>query len=115
MSKQGTCGNLYPTCGPLAVALVVCQDGDEMRMCKGCLDNWLDSADDAEYLEPAAWFWLDGSPSAPSPEDWTAALRAPRNREAVAAALRREARCNPQWLRDFLAREQRIMGHRAPV
>ncbi|MBT2508819.1 hypothetical protein J7I98_23615 [Streptomyces sp. ISL-98] len=44
----------------------------------------------------------------PTPEDIAGWLRDPANREAVAEALRREARCGAPWLRDFLARENRV-------
>lgn len=35
-------------------------------------------------------------------------LRDPSNREAVADVLRREARAGAPWLREFIARENRI-------
>jgi hypothetical protein len=27
-------------------------------LCQGCLDAWLDNADDDETLEPKSWRWL---------------------------------------------------------
>jgi hypothetical protein len=38
------------------------------------------------------------------------ALTDPRHHEQVATILRREARINPDWLRDFLRREARVHG-----
>lgn len=106
MSKYGPCANLYHTCGPQAAALIVLKDDEEFRLCKPCLDTWLDCADDMPCLEPAAWYWLSSPPS-PSVEQLAAALRDPRNRDAVAEALRREARIDPAWLRQFIERENR--------
>ncbi|MFB7440242.1 hypothetical protein ACFC01_18095 [Streptomyces mirabilis] len=48
----------------------------------------------------------------PTPEDIAAWLRDPRNRVAVAEVLAREARAGAPWLREFIARENRI--HRRP-
>ena len=50
----------------------------------------------------------------PSPEDIAAWLRDPRNRDAVAYVLRREARIGAPWLREFVARDQR-MHRQGPV
>ena len=43
----------------------------------------------------------------PTPEDIAAWLRDPPNRDAVAEVLRREARADAPWLREFIARENR--------
>ncbi|MFI5755632.1 hypothetical protein [Streptomyces sp. NPDC051569] len=43
-------------------------------------------------------------------QGWGRALRDPVNREAVAVALRTEARVNPEWIRDIIRREQRLNG-----
>lgn len=49
----------------------------------------------------------------PTSEDIAAWLRDPRNRQAVAEVLAREARIGAPWLREFIARENRI--HRRPL
>lgn len=40
----------------------------------------------------------------------TEALTNPREHERVAAILRREARINPDWLRAFVRKEERLEG-----
>lgn len=66
-------------------------------------------------LEPGAGVEPTGEPFAllpsaptPTPEDIAAWLRDPRNRDAVVDVLRREARIGAPWLREFIAREDRI-------
>lgn len=101
MNGHGPCG----TCPEQAVAWIRLPDGTHFRLCKLCLDAWFDLADEQPQLEPRIWGWL--VPPAPATEDITAWARDPRNHRAVAEVLRREARIDPRWLRDFARREER--------
>lgn len=106
MSKHGPCtldvhrGDPTP-----AIAWWRVQDSAIVRLCKNCLDCWFDNADDDPGLEPTAWGWL--IPPKPALADVAAWASDPRNHTAVAEVLRREARISPNWLRDFLDREDR--------
>jgi hypothetical protein len=103
MSKHGPCRN----CPKQAAAWLHLRDGTRVRLCQPCLDVWFDEADDRPQLEPRIWGWL-APRSAPAAEDVADWARDPRNHGAVADVLRREARIDPQWLQDFIRREQRI-------
>ncbi|MFB6937575.1 hypothetical protein [Streptomyces chartreusis] len=103
MSKHGSC--YFSRCPNGAVASWTTSNGTYTLLCKDHLDCWFDNADDDEALEPTAWAWL--APPAPAPADITAWARDPRNHQALAEVLRREARIDPRWLRSFLAREWR--------
>lgn len=107
MSKHGPCTLRLPSCGPQAVAWWECPNGRDVRLCKTCLDICFDAADNDPNSEPAAWGWFDRAPG-PAPRDITAWARDPRNHRDVAAVLRLEARVNPGWLRDFIARDARM-------
>ena len=100
MSKHGPCR----TCTEPAVAWMRLADGTHARVCKVCLDDWFDLADDQPQLEPRIWGWFVRPE--PAAEDIAAWAADPRNHQAVATVLQREARVRPAWLRDFLAREQ---------
>ena len=106
MSKHGPCELRLPTCGPQAVAWWDCPTGRTVRLCKTCLDDCFDAADNDPNSEPTAWGWF--VPPAPEPADIASWASDPRNHQAVAAVLRREARVDPTWLREFLRREERI-------
>lgn len=106
MSEPGPCVNLYPSCGPQAVAAVNFQDGGEYRLCKQCLDICFDAADDAPYMEPASWRWLASSAD-PSYQDWVDALRDPRNHTIVISAIGQAARRGEPWLQAILRGEIR--------
>lgn len=105
MSKLGPCR----TCPEQAVAWIRLTDGTHSQLCKPCLDAWFDMADEQPQLEPRIWGWFVRP--APLAEDIAAWARDPRNHQAVATVLRREARIRPDWLRNFLDREDR--AHRA--
>jgi len=107
VSKHGPCR----TCPEPAVAWIRLPGGTTVRLCKPCLDAWFDMADDMPNLEPRIWGWLL-RPAGPSAEAVAAWARNPANHQDVAAVLRLEARVNPGWLRNFIAREQRIQGLR---
>lgn len=94
-----------------AIARWATQNGNVSYLCKACLDCWFDNADDDPDLEPASWSWLPSvrtGLTAPAREDITAWVRDPRNHTELAAVLRREARINPAWLRELIAREDRV-------
>ncbi|WP_372352638.1 hypothetical protein [Streptomyces sp. KL116D] len=76
-------------------------DGTHNRLCRTCLDDWFDMADDSPAWEPEAWGWLTGGEPLTA-ADITAALRDPSNRGMVTGVLRREARVNPGWLRSLM-------------
>lgn len=101
MSKHGPC----LTCPERAVAWIRLADGTHTRLCRTCLDAWFDLADDQPELEPRIWGWLVRP--TPAAEEIGAWATDPRNHSAVTEVLRREARIRPQWLRSFLAREER--------
>lgn len=102
MSRHGTCLN----CDDPAVAWLHLQGGFRtVRLCRLDLDTWFDTADDHPDMEPRIWGWF--APPAPDTADITAWASDPRNHRALAAVLRREARINPEWLQDFVRREQR--------
>ncbi len=103
MSKLGPCR--LSNCPNPAVAWWKSGNGAYTSLCKACLDYWFDFADDDECLEPVAWGWF--VPPAPVAEEISAWARDPSNHQAVAEVLRREARIDPRWLREFIAREQR--------
>lgn len=104
MSKHGPCQ--LSRCPNPAVAWWKTSNGAYTSLCRACLDCWFDNADDDDSLEPTAWGWL--IPPAPDPSDITAWARNPKNHRALADVLRREARIDPTWLREFLARDQRM-------
>jgi len=101
VSKHGPCR----TCTEPAVAWLRFRDRTSSRLCQRCLNTWFDMADDQPQLEPLIWGWL--VPPAPAAEDIAAWARDPRHHQVVADVLRREARINPSWLREFLARTER--------
>ncbi|MGW2720840.1 hypothetical protein [Streptomyces sp. NPDC001492] len=105
MSKHGPCR----TCPEPAVAWIRLADGSHVRLCKPCLDAWFDMADDMPHLEPRIWGWFV-RPAGPSAEAVAAWARNPANHQDVAAVLRMEARINPDWLRNFVARMHRAHG-----
>ncbi|QDN57377.1 hypothetical protein [Streptomyces sp. S1D4-20] len=106
MSKHGPCELLLPTCVPGPLAWWQCPEGRLVRLCKPHLDLCFDAADADPASEPTAWGWLIAPE--PAAADIAAWLRAPRNREAAALVLRREARIGAPWLHEFIARENRI-------
>lgn len=108
MRRPGACAFFCPR----AVAWVQLLDGTHNRLCRTCLDDWFDMADDSPGWEPAAWGWLaDGEPLARAAV--AAALRDPRNRDMVADILRREARVDPHWFRSLVRPEYRALGSAA--
>ena len=104
MSKHGPCR----TCSEPAVAWIRLPGSIHVHLCRPCLDAWFDRADDQPELEPRIWGWLVAPIRVP--DEIAAWFRDPRNRTAVSYALSREARTDPAWLRDFIAREDRIRG-----
>jgi hypothetical protein len=46
-----------PVHGP-AVARITHHHGGTTGLCQPCLDDWFDSADENEDLEPTAWRWV---------------------------------------------------------
>lgn len=110
MSKHGPCVLSVHQAAPVpAVAWWLGPNGHYTALCKPCLDIWFDAADDDEDLEPHAWGWF--VPPEPAGEDIAAWARDPRNHRDVAAVLRRESRIDPGWLRELLARDQRLQGY----
>jgi hypothetical protein len=103
VSKHGPC-QLSHHDEP-AVAWWRGRNGHTVWLCQGCLDHWFDNADDDPALEPAAWGWF--YEPRPAAADIAAWARDPRNHQAVAEILRREARIDPSWLRNFVHREWR--------
>lgn len=102
MSKHGPCFQ----CPEQAVAWLHFEGGARtVRLCRLDLDAWFDAADDHPEMEPRIWGWFV-KPEPPAAEV-TAWAQDPRNHQAVAEVLRREARIRPDWLRDFLDREDR--------
>lgn len=102
MSKHGPCLN----CPEPAVAWLHFRDGIRtVRLCQLDLDAWFDHADDHPTMEPRVWGWF--APPLPAAEAVGAWARDSRNHGAVVEILRREARIRPEWLRNFLAREER--------
>lgn len=106
MSKHGPCTVSLHWRDPIpAVAWWRSSNGHIARLCASCLNCWFDNADDDPDLEPTAWGWLHEP--RPAAADINAWARDPRNHTAVAEVLRREARIDPTWLRDFVQREWR--------
>ncbi|MFF7947011.1 hypothetical protein [Streptomyces griseorubiginosus] len=103
MSKHGPCQ--LSRCTNPAIAWWKSGNGAYTSLCQACLDYWFDNADDDDSFEPVAWGWF--APPTPPASAIAAWAADPRNHREVAAVLRREARVDPQWLRQFLAREQR--------
>ncbi|MFD5057421.1 hypothetical protein [Streptomyces sp. NPDC058394] len=75
----------------------------------------------AELLTALGWTppaGYDPEAAKPVPSTWSEAarmaeaLKDPANREAVSVALRTEARVNPEWIREFIRREERLNGGR---
>ena len=55
----------WPT---LAVAVFVCQpSGNQIPLCKRCLDTWLDNVDDDPEGEPSELRWLASASSEATP------------------------------------------------
>ena len=54
MSKHGPCR----TCPEPAVAWLRFPGGITCRLCRTCLNDWFDMADDRPQLEPLIWGWL---------------------------------------------------------
>lgn len=107
MSKNGPCTMSAHRGEPVpAVAWWRIRDSTLVQLCQSCLDCWFDNADDDPDLEPTAWGWLV-APIPPTTDIATWATD-PRNHTAVANVLRTEARVNPEWLREFLLRDERI-------
>ncbi|MBA4865922.1 hypothetical protein H1V43_32175 [Streptomyces sp. PSKA54] len=97
-------------CPAHAAAWLRLRDGTHIRLCHPCLNHWFDEADDRPELEPRIWGWLVPPAPAPAANDIATWAKEPRNHQYVAEVLRREARIDPHWLRDFLRREHRA-GH----
>ncbi|RPE40260.1 hypothetical protein EDD90_3296 [Streptomyces sp. Ag109_O5-1] len=105
MSKHGPCLQ----CLDPAVAWLHFADGARtVRLCQLDLDAWFDLADDHPEMEPRIWGWF--VPPVRVPDEIAAWFRDPRNHTAVSFALRREARADPEWLREFIWRDARIRG-----
>lgn len=105
MSKHGPCELSHHN--EPAIAWWRTSNGNFTRLCQSCLGCWFDNADDDPDLEPTAWGWLY-TRTGQLHDGMTAALRDPANRAVVAEILQRGARAGAQWLRDFIAREQRM-------
>lgn len=52
------CACRLNSCGPV-VARWIHSNSNVSHLCQGCLDAWLDNADDDPELEPTTWQWLD--------------------------------------------------------
>lgn len=99
-----TCYMRLGGCGPTVAWLTTNPAANTIHLCQYCLDWWLDNADDGNSLEPLAWGWIR-QPTL-TDKQIAAALTDPRNRDQVSKVLRFESLRDPQWLREFMWREQ---------
>jgi hypothetical protein len=94
-------------CGPAVAWLTTSPAGNTLRVCRDCLNWWLDNADTHADTEPTAWGWISRPEPALSDEHIAAALTDPRYRAQVSKVLQVESWRNPGWLREFMLREER--------